>query len=93
MLRSAAARCAGENQNYACEYDQCSPALKCRLLRDVRLHTFIGAVILIQISAFAASVNALFLTHSAPYTNPQGVCIDNQIRSSLVHHFFTLDLD
>ena len=27
MLRSAAARCASENRNYTCEYDQCSPAL------------------------------------------------------------------
>ena len=26
-LPPAAARCASENQNYACEYDQCSPAL------------------------------------------------------------------
>ena len=29
-LPPAAARCASENQNYACEYDQCSPAFTLR---------------------------------------------------------------
>ena len=43
-LPPAAARCASENQNYACEYDQCSPAfILTGVFLELRLKRFFSA--------------------------------------------------